>query len=310
MKVLVAGATGVLGREAVGALRAAGHRVTGVARSAIKADLLRALGSEPLTVDLFDPAAVETAVRGHDAVCNLTTNVPPPSRYFRRSPWAISDRLHREASRCLVDGALAAGATHYVQHSVAFMYADGGPRWLAEDAPLDPPPHGLAVFEAEAQAHRFALAGGTGVSLRFGLFYGPPAQTARDLLRVGRLGFVPMPGERDAYVSFIHTDDLGPAVVAALTAPSGAYNVVDDEPLTRAELGSVLAQALGRKRLRAAPVVRRLIGKRFDYIARSQRVSNSALETSTGWSPSIPTSRDGWPQMVGEIARERSGRPS
>jgi nucleoside-diphosphate-sugar epimerase len=298
----VAGATGVLGREAVPALVAAGHQVTGVARTPAKADLLHGLGAEPARVELFDPEAVARAVRGHDVVCNLATNVPRPSRYFRRSPWAMSDRLHNEASRCLVDGALAAGATTYVQHSVAFMYADGGDRWLDEDATLDPPPHGSAVLEAERQASRFTGEGRNGVSLRFGLFYGAPAQTARDLLRVARTGFVPLPGASDAYVSWIHTDDLGPAVVAALAAPSGEYNVVDDEPLTRAEFAEVLAGSLGRKRLRPPPaIVRRLMGKRFDYIARSQRISNTRFKNAGGWAPSVATPRYGWTQMVAQI---------
>jgi nucleoside-diphosphate-sugar epimerase len=310
MKVFVAGATGVLGREAVAALKAAGHGVTGVARSVAKAELLQRLGVEAVAVDLFDPTAVEAAVRDHDAVCNLTTNIPRPSRYFRRSAWTTSDRLHREASRCLVDGALANGAAHYIQHSVAFMYADGRAGWLNEASPLDPPPHGVAVMEAEEQARRFARSGGSGVSLRFGLFYGAPAQTARDLVRVGRFGFVPLPGDRDAYVSFIHTDDLGPAVTAALDLASGDYNVVDDDPLTRAEFGSVLARAVGRKRLRVIPGVRRMMGKRFDYIARSQRVSNASFKASSRWSPAVPSSREGWRDMVRDIAAERSRRPS
>jgi len=301
VRVFVAGATGVLGRGAVTALVGAGHAVTGVARTPAKAELLRRMAAEPVRVDLFDPGAVAAAVHGHEAVCNLTTSVPPPSRYFRRSPWAMSDRLHREASRCLVDGALATGATQYVQHSVAFMYADGGSSWLDEQSPLDPPPHGLAVMEAEAQTRRFAQRGGAGVSLRFGFFYGAPAKTARDFLRVARMGFVPLPGRRDAYVSWIHTDDLGPAVVAALAAPPGEYNVVDDEPLTRDDLGSVLAQALGRKRLRIAPIVTRLMGKRFDYIARSQRIANASFRKATGWSPSVPSPREGWGQMIATL---------
>lgn len=300
MKVFIAGATGVLGREAVRSLVAAGHEVTGVVRSAEKADLLKGLGAVPIEVDLFDAAAVGRAVRGQDAVCNLTTHIPRPSAYFRRAPWQTNDRLHREASRNLVDAALAAGAARYIQHSVAFMYADGGSGWLTETSPLDPPPHGIAVIEAEEQTRRFASAGGTGIALRFGVFYGPPAQTARDLLRVARLGFVPLPGAADAYVTFIHTNDLGPAVLTALAAPSGLYNVVDDDPLTRAQFGAVLASALGRRRLRIAPLVRRVMTTRFDYIARSQRVSNQAVK-EVGWTPSVPSARQGWGAMVRTI---------
>jgi nucleoside-diphosphate-sugar epimerase len=301
MKVFVAGATGVLGREAVRALVAAGHDVSGVSRSADKAALLSEIGAAPVAVDLFDPDAVAGAVEGADVVCNLATHIPKPSRYFLRSSWETNDRLHRDVSRSLVDGAIAAGASGYVQHSVGFMYADGADRWLDEGADLDPPPHGAAVLAAEAEARRFTAAGGAAVALRFGLFYGPPA--AGVFVRTARAGFLPFPGKGDAFVPLIHTDDLGPAVVAALGAPAGSYNVVDDVPITRAELASVLASALGRRRVRLQPrMVRRATGERFDYLARSQRVTNRAFKTSTGWAPTVPDSRQAWAGTVGALS--------
>jgi nucleoside-diphosphate-sugar epimerase len=306
VKVFVAGATGVLGRAAVATLAEAGHDVSGVARAPAKAKLVHDLGARPVTVDLFDPAAVAAAVDGHEAVCNLATNIPTPSRYIRRSPWETNNRLHAEASRNLVDAALKAGAARYVQHSVAFMYAEGGDRWLDERAPLDPPPHGVAVLEAERQAQRFTDAGRTGVALRFGFFYGLPAKTALDFIRVARTGFVPMTGSTDAYVSWIHTDDLGSAVMRALGTAAGAYNVVDDEPITRSEWGGVLASALGRKRLRTPPkIAARLMGKRFEYLSRSQRVTNASFKKA-GWSPSVPSARDGWAQLIADVRRLRT----
>ncbi|TMA40898.1 MAG: NAD-dependent epimerase/dehydratase family protein [Deltaproteobacteria bacterium] len=75
MKVFVAGATGVLGRSAVAALVAAGHQVTGTARTAGGAALLRAAGAEPTNPDLFDPHSVTFAVAGHDVVCNFATKI-------------------------------------------------------------------------------------------------------------------------------------------------------------------------------------------------------------------------------------------
>ncbi len=67
-RVFVAGATGVLGRRVVELLVSQGHAVTGVARSAVRAEGLQESGAEPVEIDLFDPHAVRGAVRGHDAV--------------------------------------------------------------------------------------------------------------------------------------------------------------------------------------------------------------------------------------------------
>ena len=86
-RVFVAGATGVLGWRTVRELVAAGHEVTGIARSDEKAALLRSLGATPARVDLFDAAAIREAASGHDAVLNLATHVPPPTEAARRSAW-------------------------------------------------------------------------------------------------------------------------------------------------------------------------------------------------------------------------------
>ena len=165
---------------------------------------------------------------------------------------------------------------------------------------VEPPPHGLAILDGEAEAGRFSDAGGAGIALRFGFFYGPDAKSARDLLRIARMGFVPMAGRADAYVPWIHTSDLGRSVVAALQAPRGVYNVVDDEPLRRSELGTVLADLLGRRRLRLPPrVAMKALGKRYAYIGRSQRVTNARFKRASGWSPVVPSSRAGWSSMFG-----------
>lgn len=303
-RVVVVGATGVLGRSAVAALVGAGHDVTGAARSPGKAEVVSGLGARPVVVDVFDPDAVSSAIAGHDIVCNFATHIPRFNYYFR-SAWKTNDRLHRDLSRVLVDAALRQSAERYLQHSVAFMYADAGDRLVDEDAPIDPPPHGHAVLEAEGNVRRFEADGRIGIALRFGLFYGPSATSARDLVRLARSGFVPFPGAADAFMSFVHVDDLGTSVVAALAAPAGVYNVTDDDPLTRAELGAEFARALGRRRpLRAAPrAVRRMLGKRYDYLGRSQRVSNGRFKESASWSPSVPTSRGRWGDVLGSVSR-------
>ena len=138
-KIFVAGATGVLGRRAVKQLVEAGHDVTGVARTPEKAELVRSLGATPVTVDLFDAGAVKEAVAGHDVVMNLATHIPPLSKAPLPGAWNENNRIRSEASRNLVDAALAAGAARYIQEAIAFMYPDSGDAWIDEDKPLDVP---------------------------------------------------------------------------------------------------------------------------------------------------------------------------
>src|SRR6478735_4710910 len=137
MRVFVAGSTGVVGRRAVVALVAAGHEVTALVRSPEKAALARTLGATPVEGSLFDPDALRAAVAGHDAVCNLATHIPPLTRAANPGAWAENTRIRSEGSGNLVDAALAAGATVYVQESIAFLYGDHRDEWVdAESTPI------------------------------------------------------------------------------------------------------------------------------------------------------------------------------
>ena len=299
MKVFVAGATGVLGRRAVAQLVAVGHDVTGVARTPAKAALLRRLGATPVTVDLFDPAALKDAVAGHDAVLNLATHIPPMTKAAMPGAWSENDRIRTEASRNLVDGALAAGATRYVQESICFPYTDRGAEWIDEDTPLDLPSFARSTSDAEAQAARFTDSGGTGVVLRFGQFHAAESAHTIDMLRAARARLSPSFGDPEGYVPTIHADDAASAVVAALGAPAGVYNVVDDEPVSRREHGRSLARALGVKPPRHLPAAAAKVGgSKTALLARSQRVSNAKFKQATGWAPEYPSVREAWSEIV------------
>ncbi len=300
MKVFVGGATGVAGSEAVRALVAAGHDVTACSRTPAKAELVRSWGASPVEVDLFDPAAVGRAVDDHQAVCNLTTHIPSLTRAGLPGAWKENDRIRRVVSANLVGAALAAGSAHFVQESIGFLYPDRGDEWITEE--VEPQPTGItrSALGAEAQVARFTGGGRAGVVLRFAQFYGPGAIHSIEMVRMaGRFGIAPTIGDPHGYMSSIHRDDLGPAVVAALNAPAGIYNVGDDTPLRRRELHAVLAESLGRPRLRdVGSLAARLGGSRTEPASRSQRLANSAFRTATGWGPTVPTAREGWPSII------------
>lgn len=302
MKVFLAGGTGVLGRRALHGLVADGHDVTTVARSPEKAESIRAAGATPVTVDLFDPVAVRDAVAGHEAVVNLTTHIPPVAKAALPGAWRENERIRTEVSTHLVDAALATGATRYVQEALAFIYVDAGDQWVDEDSPVDGGSFNQGVHTAEAQVVRFTAAGGAGVVLRFGLFHASDSEQTRQALRLARRGMAMTVGRPDAYLSIIEVDDAASAVVAALHAPAGIYNVVDDEPLTRQEHAAALAAALGRPRpLRLPPAVAAKVGgSKTALLARSQRVRNDRFKAATGWSPASPSAREAWAKIVRE----------
>ncbi|HTI46323.1 MAG TPA: NAD(P)-dependent oxidoreductase [Casimicrobiaceae bacterium] len=295
--VFITGATGVVGRRVVPLLRAHGHVVTAVARSTAADRALESAGARAVRADLLDRAALERVLRDQHVVINLATHMPSSTvRMLLPGAWRENDRLRRDGSRTLAEAARACGVERFVQESFAPAYPDCGARWIDEDVAIAPVRYNRTIADAEQSARRFTEQGGTGVVLRFAAFYGPDAFQSLDLAKLVRKGFAPLPGSPEAYISSVSHDDAASAVVAALRAPAGAYNVSDDEPLRHRAFVDAIAAALGAASPRLpAPWMTRLMGSVGEMLARSQRISNRKLKDATKWSPRYASVREGWP---------------
>jgi UDP-glucose 4-epimerase len=287
--IVITGATGVVGRRAVRDLRAAGHQVTGITRSARGRLLLQRLGARPVEADVFDQAALTAAFAGAGAVVNLLTHIPGADRMTAPGAWDENDRLRRDASAAIARAAQAAGAPRLVQESLAFVYADGGDAWLDEDAPVAG--GGTTSTAVTAEANATGLFGGDTVVLRFGLFLGPGSSLTEANVEDARAGISPAVGAREAFLPTVWLDDAAAAVVAALGAPAGTYNVADDDPPTRGEIDAALAAAVGRDALWPASEE---VPPVLEPVARSQRLSSRRLREAGGWAPRVRAGTDGW----------------
>jgi nucleoside-diphosphate-sugar epimerase len=197
MRLLITGASGVLGRALRPLAQDAGHE-------------LSTPGREEL--DLFDPTAVADALREVDGVLHLATRIRPLDQISDLDAWRENDRLRAEASTLLVDAAIASAAAVYVQPTVTFVYPTEGP--VSEDTPVgEVLPILRSALVAERQAERFAQAGGRGVVLRFGLLDGPGTWFEEPM---GDFG------------ATLHVDDAARALLSALSLPSGINNVCRD----------------------------------------------------------------------------------
>src|SRR3954471_7318718 len=196
-EIVITGSTGVIGRRAVRELIAAGHRVTGVTRSARGRELLESLGASAIEADVFEEASLRRAFDGADVVVNLLTHIPGLDRMGDPSAWEENNRLRTEASAAIARAARAAGAQRLLQESIAFVYADGGGAWLDEDAPVVGGGVTTTALTAERNA-REEFDGDT-VVLRFGLFMGPDSGFTAAALEAGREGDSPAPGPPGAY---------------------------------------------------------------------------------------------------------------
>src|SRR3954471_18585154 len=141
-RVLIAGATGQIGRLLTPALVSAGDEVFGLARSDASAAQVRDLGATPVRGDALDRAEVIAAVAEArpDVIVHELTAIPrevPNPRKFT-AMFGPTNRLRREATRHLVDAAAEVGVGRVVAQSIAFAYrAEGAPEVVDESAPLD-----------------------------------------------------------------------------------------------------------------------------------------------------------------------------
>ena len=236
MKVFVAGATGAIGRPLIAELVRRGHAVTGMTRSEASARGLEGTWRGRR-------AGGRTGRGGRGGGCpefrcgsrhrpaDLLTQ--KPGRHGGRA--ATDRRLRIEGGGNLRRAALACGARRYVQQSSGFFLAPG--EGLADESvgmAVNATPGVASHARSYAELEARVLAPGPleGVAMRYGFFYGPgtwysPEGACADQARRQE---IPIVGEGAGVWSWVHIVDAAHATVAALTAPPGVYNVVDDDP--------------------------------------------------------------------------------
>ena len=131
--------------------------------------------------------------------------------------------------------ALSSGVRRYIQQASGFFLRPGsGLADESEGMAIDASPGVAASARTYVELESRVLAPGPmeGVALRYGFFYGPrtwynPDGAAADQARRQEL---PIIGRGDGVWSWVHIEDAALATVAALTAPPGIYNIVDDDP--------------------------------------------------------------------------------
>jgi len=238
MRVLIAGASGAIGRPLVRRLRANRHEVFALARSPDSAPALKDIGVEPVIADALDAAAVKAAVGRirPGAVINELTSLPRHYTPADMKAAAERDRKVRvEGNINLLAVLRDAGVRRYLLQSAGFWYAPGA-GLARESVPFIS--SASAGVEASArtymelEARASATPGIEFVALRYGFFYGPGTWYTRegDMGDQARQRQLPIIAEGQGVYSFVHIDDAAGATAAALECPPGAYNIVDANP--------------------------------------------------------------------------------
>ena len=252
MRILIAGASGAIGRPLVRSLRANRHEIFALSRSADPA-LFKENDAEPVIADALDGAAVKAAIAKvrPDAVINELTSLPKRYTPAEMAAGAERDRKIRvEGNINLLAALRDAGVRRYVLQSSGFWYAPGA--LLAEESVpfisnASPAVEASACSYQEMEARASATPGIEFVAVRYGFLYGPgtwytPQGDIGDQVRRQRM---PIIGAGQGVYSFVHVDDAAEATAAAVGCPPGAYNIVDGDPSPQHLWLSAFARASG-----------------------------------------------------------------
>jgi 2-alkyl-3-oxoalkanoate reductase len=309
MRVLVAGASGAIGRMLVPALLADGHQVTATTRKPENTARLSAAGAAAVVVDGLDALAVgETVAKAEpDVVIHEMTAIPPAFglRHFDRT-FAATNELRTKGLDHLLAAAAAAGARRVIAQSYAgWPNARTGGLVKTEEDPLDPDPPAeqRASLEAIRYLERAVVeaSGMTGIALRYGNLYGPG--TSDQIAAMIRRRRIPIIGDGAGVWSFLHVEDAATATVAAVRRGSaGLYNIVDDEPAAVADWLPAIAAAVGAKPPWHVPIWLGRVAAGEVGVSMMTQVrgsSNAKAKRELGWAPKWASWRDGFARGLG-----------
>ena len=249
MKVLITGATGLLGGHLIKELQQRGEEIRTLVLPVENADKLVEQGVEVVRGDVTDASTLTSAVQDVELVFHLAgmMGVWRPLADYRLVNVTGSENLYKAAQ--------AAGVRRYVHTSSHTVYGLGHGRFLTENDPLrpDPDPYSVTKAEGDRLMRRLMLNSKVEtVILRPGTFFGPG-----DRLHFGRMaqkvkdGKGLILGRGNNALPFCYVTDVVQGFLLAAyheNAPGNVYNITNDHPLTQQEMFNAIADAVGSKR--------------------------------------------------------------
>lgn len=273
-KVLVTGASGLLGRSVAQKLVDLGYEVTTLQRRASGID-----GAHEVRGSLSDPEAVSRAVEGQDAIVHMAAKV---SVSGRREDFV---EVNIRGTERLLESAWSAGADNVLYVSSPSV-AHAGSSLVGEQAGAADPGRAEGNYaqtkaEAELIAEAYGSAGMNVLIIRPHLVWGPgDGQLTKRIVDRARSGRLPILGSGAALVDTLYIDNAVEGFVAGLRRLPQIHGqrlvLTNGEPRPIGELLMGIAEAGGarRPRLRVAPAIAKAAGSAVERVwAWSERVT-------------------------------------
>ncbi len=281
MRIVVAGASGLIGRALVAALRERGHEALSLVRRA-------PVGSHEI---FWNPAEREldaARLEGVEAVVNLAgENIAGGRWTTARREKILRSRVDATQTLVTACARLARKPAVFLSASAVGFYGDAGDAELSEDSPagLGFLPEVALIWETNAEGA--ARTGIRTVLLRFGVVLAREGGALAKMLPFFRLGLGGRLGEGKQWMSWISLTDAVGAILHAMgdARCQGPINVVAPAPVTNGEFTATLAARLGLPALFPVPkwVLRLVFGEMADATLLSSTRALPSRLRATGF---------------------------
>ncbi len=271
MKILLTGATGLIGSAVTTALIADGHDVTAVVRSQQSSLRASDLGATGVIGDLFDAQWIASELRNHDGLVHTA---------------AGSDERDADLNDAVITAALDAfaGTTKpFVHTGGIWTYGSGD----AIDESQEPRPPAITSWRPAGE-QRVLSSDVKGSVVQPGIVYGHGAGIPAMLTGGVEDGALTLIGSGEQHWATVHVDDLADLYVRVLTqAPGGkAYIAASGDNPTVRQVGEAITSdvtpesdesTLGR------------LGAFGEALLLDQQASGQRAKSELGWTPTRPT---------------------
>ncbi len=278
-RVVVTGATGLIGERLVRVLLEKGSRVTALVRSPERARALLGEGADLVRWDLSRPddRGFAASLEGADAVVHLA-GTPLFARRWNDSFKKEMEESRTLSTRSLVEAVRACREPPraFVCASAVGIYGVDGRALVDESAPPADDLLARICLAWEKEARAVEDAGARSVQVRIGVVLSPRSGALREMLPLFRLGAGGVLGRPDRWINWIHLEDVVRILLMAILDEElrGPLNAVSPHPATNKTLAHTLARVLRRPCLMRYPegLLRLAIGEAGAYSSGGPRV--------------------------------------